>query len=131
MYAPVAQLDRVTGYEPVGRGFESLLAHHSSGCPQFALRFIYMGRRALLCRAVVLYLAIQAYNLRLQMPDFMGFVGLLFFYSRRTRTRYPFLRFTICAITFPLSVFLSCIVIQNNFYFFPKYILQFLAFSAD
>ena len=25
--APVAQLDRVTGYEPVGRGFESLLAH--------------------------------------------------------------------------------------------------------
>ena len=27
--APVAQLDRVTGYEPVGRGFESLLAHQS------------------------------------------------------------------------------------------------------
>lgn len=26
-FAPVAQLDRVTGYEPVGRGFESLLAH--------------------------------------------------------------------------------------------------------
>ena len=25
--APVAQLDRVTGYEPVGRGFESLQAH--------------------------------------------------------------------------------------------------------
>ena len=25
--APVAQLDRVTGYEPVGRGFESLPAH--------------------------------------------------------------------------------------------------------
>ena len=24
----VAQLDRVTGYEPVGRGFESLSAHH-------------------------------------------------------------------------------------------------------
>ena len=24
--APVAQLDRVTGYEPVGRGFESLTA---------------------------------------------------------------------------------------------------------
>ena len=46
MYAPVAQLDRVTGYEPVGRGFESLLAHHTL-CPQ--------------------------------MPDFTGFVGLLFF----------------------------------------------------
>ena len=27
--APVAQLDRETGYEPVGRGFESLLAHQS------------------------------------------------------------------------------------------------------
>ena len=26
-YAPVAQLDRVTGYEPVGRGFESLPAY--------------------------------------------------------------------------------------------------------
>ncbi len=25
---PVAQLDRVTGYEPVGRGFESLQARH-------------------------------------------------------------------------------------------------------
>ena len=28
-YAPVAQLDRVHGYEPWGRGFESLLAHLS------------------------------------------------------------------------------------------------------
>ncbi len=27
-YAPVAQLDRVTDYESVGRGFESLLAYH-------------------------------------------------------------------------------------------------------
>ena len=25
-YAPIAQLDRVSGYEPEGRGFESLLA---------------------------------------------------------------------------------------------------------
>ena len=25
--APVAQLDRVSGYEPEGRGFDSLLAH--------------------------------------------------------------------------------------------------------
>ena len=31
--APVAQLDRVTGYEPVGRGFESLLAHQSFSIP--------------------------------------------------------------------------------------------------
>ena len=27
----VAQLDRVTGYEPVGRGFESLQARHKDG----------------------------------------------------------------------------------------------------
>ena len=27
-YVLVAQLDRVTGYEPVGRGFESLQARH-------------------------------------------------------------------------------------------------------
>ena len=29
-YAPVAQLDRVTGYEPVGQGFESLPARQKS-----------------------------------------------------------------------------------------------------
>ena len=28
-YAPIAQLDRVTGYEPVGQGFESLPARHA------------------------------------------------------------------------------------------------------
>ena len=30
VYAPVAQLDRVTGYEPVGQGFESLPAYQKS-----------------------------------------------------------------------------------------------------
>ena len=29
-YAPVAQLDRVAGSDPVGRGFESLQARHTS-----------------------------------------------------------------------------------------------------
>ena len=29
-YAPVAQLDRVFGYEPKGRGFESLLAYQKN-----------------------------------------------------------------------------------------------------
>jgi hypothetical protein len=29
--APVAQLDRVPGYEPGGREFESLRAHHQQG----------------------------------------------------------------------------------------------------
>ena len=32
-YAPVAQLDRVSGYEPEGRGFESLPAYHKSPKP--------------------------------------------------------------------------------------------------
>jgi hypothetical protein len=32
-YAPVAQLDRAPGYEPGGRGFEFLRAHHHSGFP--------------------------------------------------------------------------------------------------
>ncbi len=27
--APVAQLDRAPGFEPVGRGFKSLRAHHN------------------------------------------------------------------------------------------------------
>ena len=27
-YAPLAQLDRVIGYEPIGQGFESLTARH-------------------------------------------------------------------------------------------------------
>ncbi len=30
IYAPVAQLDRVLGFEPSGRGFESLQARHIS-----------------------------------------------------------------------------------------------------
>ena len=30
-HAPIAQLDRVTGYEPVGRGFESLSAYQLTG----------------------------------------------------------------------------------------------------
>jgi hypothetical protein len=32
--APVAQLDRASGYEPEGREFESLRAHHSSNLVQ-------------------------------------------------------------------------------------------------
>ena len=31
VYAPLAQLDRVFGYEPKGQGFESLRAHHIFG----------------------------------------------------------------------------------------------------
>ena len=44
-YAPVAQLDRVTGYEPVGRGFESLPAYQKRGCPVGVLSFGLMTRR--------------------------------------------------------------------------------------
>ena len=32
-YAPIAQLDRVTDYESVGRGFESLSAYHETDYP--------------------------------------------------------------------------------------------------
>ena len=38
LYAPVAQLDRVTGYEPVGRGFESLPAYQKT-CKALLYRF--------------------------------------------------------------------------------------------
>ena len=45
-YAPVAQLDRVSGYEPEGRGFESLLAHHTAaGMP--AAVFLYNENHSL------------------------------------------------------------------------------------
>ena len=44
-FAPVAQLDRVSGYEPEGRGFESLLAHHANNrtklCNNSFVRFCY------------------------------------------------------------------------------------------
>ena len=38
-YAAVAQLDRVLGYEPRGRGFESLRLHHKSLKSQMILGF--------------------------------------------------------------------------------------------
>ena len=34
VFAPVAQLDRAPGYEPGGRGFESLRAHQSINEPE-------------------------------------------------------------------------------------------------
>ena len=43
VYAPVAQLDRVTDYESVGRGFESLLAYqagHPKGWPAFCKFYV-------------------------------------------------------------------------------------------
>ena len=42
-YAPVAQLDRVSGYEPEGRGFESLLAHHTAAGFPAAVFFCVVG----------------------------------------------------------------------------------------
>ena len=42
VYAPVAQLDRVTGYEPVGRGFESLPAYQKFQIPLWGVwNFLY------------------------------------------------------------------------------------------
>ena len=45
LYAPVAQLDRVTGYEPVGRGFESLPAYQKELTFRSALSFCTFGVR--------------------------------------------------------------------------------------
>ena len=41
-YAAVAQLDRVTGYEPVGRGFESLSAHQKKAKSRDLAFFSYI-----------------------------------------------------------------------------------------
>ena len=42
----LAQLDRVTGYEPVGRGFESLTAHQTIRYgSRFCCRIFYADRR--------------------------------------------------------------------------------------
>ena len=41
IYAGLAQLDRVTGYEPVGREFESLNPHQSDASP--SVRMIAKG----------------------------------------------------------------------------------------
>ena len=41
-YALVAQLDRVTGYEPVGQGFESLQARHVKDVPFSGTSFIFV-----------------------------------------------------------------------------------------
>ena len=46
-YAPVAQLDRVFGYEPKGQGFESLRAHHYREVAQLG-RALGLGPRG--CR---------------------------------------------------------------------------------
>ena len=44
-YAPIAQLDRVTDYESVGRGFESLSAYQKYQIPsQVSGIFSYVGR---------------------------------------------------------------------------------------
>ena len=40
--APVAQLDRVFGYEPKGRGFESLLAYQERGKSKWLAFFFYL-----------------------------------------------------------------------------------------
>ena len=44
-FAPVAQLDRVFGYEPKGRGFESLLARQAKHHRQVVLLFLYKAKR--------------------------------------------------------------------------------------
>ena len=41
-YAPIAQLDRVTDYESVGRGFESLSAYQEKQIPLTGICFFYL-----------------------------------------------------------------------------------------
>ena len=41
MHAPIAQLDRVTDYESVGRGFESLSAYQKIQIPMRVSGFFY------------------------------------------------------------------------------------------
>ena len=43
-YAPVAQLDRVSGYEPEGREFESLRARQMKSPPKVGFLFGETGR---------------------------------------------------------------------------------------
>jgi hypothetical protein len=51
-YAPVAQLDRAPGYEPGGREFESLRAHHlKSKRPHLRGAFLFV--RTLSLRATI------------------------------------------------------------------------------
>ena len=47
--APVAQLDRVNGYEPLGRGFESLLARHVVGMDFAPFRFLFAQKSVTRC----------------------------------------------------------------------------------
>ena len=47
-HALVAQLDRVNGYEPVGRGFESLRARHEKTISLGWWFFILLGFRGIL-----------------------------------------------------------------------------------
>ena len=44
LLAPVAQLDRVPGYEPGGREFESLRAHHATKKPAI-IRWLFCLRQ--------------------------------------------------------------------------------------
>ncbi len=47
-YAPVAQLDRVPGYEPGGRAFESLQARHTNKNTSLAEVFLFVRSSFLL-----------------------------------------------------------------------------------
>ena len=76
--APVAQLDRVPGYEPVGRGFESLLARHvgtSYACSDFFMQknqspaslFLLFRKKA---RSTHLFVCKRTHDGSLSLPPF-------------------------------------------------------------
>ena len=53
MHAPIAQLDRVTDYESVGRGFESLSAYQNPDTHSGIWIFVFIGKgiRKIKCNA--------------------------------------------------------------------------------
>ena len=94
VHAPVAQLDRVTDYESVGRGFESLLAYqenHPSGWFSFVLYTFLdemIGTAGLCCRLAA---AKRGARIEIAKIDPGIFLGLFLQFCRKMKwTKIPF-----------------------------------------
>lgn len=66
--ALVAQLDRVTGYEPVGRGFEPLQARQKHHCDCSGASFLLLFRKVLCSSAEKGYSSLTFYYILLGTP---------------------------------------------------------------
>ena len=82
-YAPVAQLDRVFGYEPKGRGFESLPAYHSNIIRTLCVRGNKKtSQQLILLRSFFIIIVILTFRRLRRCPSFLpqnlwGFAGAL------------------------------------------------------